>query len=207
MMTQPLSGQIVLDRLRRAGALRARCGRDGESADAVGEGRDLTGELVIGHPKPANLRAPDDDSHQSGLSTAHRQLQLSSPIPGYWRKCTARLTRGRVPRAAWPGRCFNRSPCQARCLGESCAITTGQAAWCTQRWLTDPSSASARTLCPRLPSTSRAARAEASTRTWAASPLITDEVILLSASVPPSSSMASVITLRARPDAGHRRRA
>src|ERR1700722_9139911 len=51
--------------------------------------------------------------------------------------------------------------------------TTGQDACCTQCWLTEPSSASANPPCPRLPTTSKSASADASSSTWAAWPWAT----------------------------------
>jgi hypothetical protein len=45
--------------------------------------------------------------------------------------------------------------------------TTGQGACCTQCMLTEPSSASAKPPCPRLPTTSRPAPSQASSSTWA----------------------------------------
>ena len=42
--------------------------------------------------------------------------------------------------------------------------TTGQRAWCTQCWPTEPSSASVKPLCPLLPTTSRSASLAASRR-------------------------------------------
>ena len=66
-------------------------------------------------------------------------------------------------------------------VARSCAprtMTTGHGAWCTQCWLTEPSSASVKPPWPRLPTTSRSAPPAASSRTCAALPSRTVELTL-----------------------------
>jgi hypothetical protein len=50
---------------------------------------------------------------------------------------------------------------------------TGQRAWWTHCWLTDPSSSSLKPPRPREPTTSRSASADISTSTWAGGPSMT----------------------------------
>ena len=84
-------------------------------------------------------------------------------------------------------------------ITESRTTTTGQVAWCTQCWPTEPSRASANPPCPRLPTTSRSAPADASSSTRAALPSTTLVVIVTGSAGLDTSAMASARTSAAIP--------
>ena len=77
-------------------------------------------------------------------------------------------------------------------------MTTGHRAWCTQCWLTEPSSASAKPPCPRLPTTSKSAPCAASIRTCAALPSRTVELTLTGLVGSTVSLIAALSHLRRR---------
>ena len=77
--------------------------------------------------------------------------------------------------------------------------TTGQVAWCTQCWPTEPSRAPANPPWPRLPTTSSSAPAEASSSARAALPSTTAGLIVAGSSGPATSAMAAATTCAAIP--------
>jgi hypothetical protein len=94
----------------------------------------------------------------------HRQLEVLDP--------DGRELMVSVGAAVFTLRLALRRSCIELRPGQSLprTTTTGQCAWCTQCWLTDPSSVPAKAPWPRQPTTRSAACADASMSTWAGFP-------------------------------------